>query len=221
VDKLAVFVLPVAALLGCSNSPAAPLSGDGGSQERATVLSLRTNAWTTISDPMPFPLANDASGHLIFDFPTTGSMNYLDNVEPPKAITGPLSVSLAIQTAGLVVFNYMTEPFNTCATPGSVRPFFWSNRDGNGEFDRWWSNPTAYPLAGGTGTLTVPLTPDRWSSVFGKAGNADASARAGFDRALTNVSSLGLTFGGGCFFGHGVNVSGGSARFVLMEYRLL
>jgi hypothetical protein len=30
-----------------------------------------------------------------------------------------------------------------------------------------------------------------------------------------------MTFGGGCFFGHGVNVSGGTARFALISYTIL
>ena len=65
------------------------------------------------------------------------------------------------------------------------------------------------------------LTPDRWSSVLGKFGNYDAASLAGFSAALQNVSSLGLTFGGGCFFGHGVNVSNGTARFILSEYSVI
>jgi hypothetical protein len=112
----------------------------------------------------------------------------------------------------------MTEPFNTCATPATVRPYIWSNRNGHGEFDSWWSNPAAIPLAAGTTMLRVALTPDRWSSANGKFGNSDAAARAAFDRALVNVSSLGFSLGGGCFFGHGVNVPAGTARFALVGY---
>jgi hypothetical protein len=83
-----------------------------------------------------------------------------------------------------------------------------------------WSNPIAQPLAVGRRTLTVPVAPSQWSSVLGKVGNVDGVARAGFESAVRNVSSLGLTFGGGCFFGHGVNVQGGTARFVLVNYEI-
>lgn len=31
---------------------------------------------------------------------------------------------------------------------------------------------------------------------------------------------LGLTFGGGCSFGHGINASGGRAEFALTEYAI-
>jgi hypothetical protein len=147
-------------------------------------------------------------------------MNYLYNVRPPKEINGSLSISVQITTSGPTVFNYMTEPFNTCTTPASVRPFIWSNGNSFTEFDRWWSNPANLPLEPGSATLTVRLEADQWSSVNGKFGNADAAARAGFANALKNVSSLGLTFGGGCFFGHGINVQGGSARFAIVSYQV-
>ena len=39
-----------------------------------------------------------------------------------------------------------------------------------------------------------------------------------FEKALTTVSRFGVTFGGGCSFGHGINVRGGSATFALTEY---
>jgi hypothetical protein len=68
--------------------------------------------------------------------------------------------------------------------------------------------------------MTVPLTPDQWSSVYGKPGNLNATTLAGFHDALTNLGHVGMTFGGGCFAGHGVNVSGGSARFALISYSI-
>jgi hypothetical protein len=69
-------------------------------------------------------------------------------------------------------------------------------------------------------TMTVPLTPDQWSSVYRKVGNLNSSTLAGFQDALANLGDVGMTFGGGCFAGHGVNVSGGTARFVLISYTI-
>jgi len=78
---------------------------------------------------------------------------------------------------------------------------------------RWWSNPDAVTLSPGQALLSVPIDPDEWSDAEGKAGS-DPIAAAGFINALAHPAMVGLTFGG-CFFGHGVNVSGGSARFIL------
>lgn len=101
-----------------------------------------------------------------------------------------------------------------------MRPFFWANDNGSGAFDRWWSNPRAFTLADGRATITVPLSPEFWSSVNGQFGNADSFARFGFAKALLNVTRLGLTFSGGCSFGHGINVRGGSAQFRLIGYAI-
>jgi hypothetical protein len=184
-------------------------------------LSLYTNEWQTISKPK-LSLANDSSGHLMFTFPAAnGVMSYLYTGVRSPAISGSLSVSLQIRTTGTVLFNFLAEPTNTCAAPASVRPMIWAHKNSWSEFDRWWSNPLGYVLADGVADFTIPLTPDRWSSVYGKQGNSDAAAMMGFANALENVSSLGLTFGGGCYFGHGVYVQGGGdAQFVLLRYEV-
>jgi hypothetical protein len=202
--------------VSCANGPVTPIEASP-----ANALSLQANVWTTISDPSDFRLENDQNGSLAFDFPADpGSMNYLYNTRPPRSIGGVMIVSLRVTTTGAVLFNYMTEPFNTCQTPAHVRPFVWANANASGDNDRWWSNPASYQLAAGSATLTVPLTPGRWSNVNGTFGTSSPAALAAFTAALRNVSSLGLTFGGGCFFGHGINVKGGTARFVLSEYRI-
>ncbi len=87
------------------------------------------------------------------------------------------------------------------------------------EFFRWWSNPDHVKLVadGQLHTLTVPLIPERWSSVFGKFGSQVPSE---FNTGLQNLAGAGITFGGGCFFGHGVHVTGGKARFELIDFRI-
>jgi uncharacterized membrane protein YedE/YeeE len=53
--------------------------------------------------------------------------------------------------------------------------------------------------------------------VFGKKGEI---AREEFSLALEDVENIGMTFGGGCFFGHGVNVTGGQASFAVTEFSI-
>jgi hypothetical protein len=60
--------------------------------------------------------------------------------------------------------------------------------------------------------LTANLDdPTQWVSVFGQA------ASDGFEKELhaaqVHMDNIGFTFGGGCFFGHGVFVTGGTATF--------
>jgi hypothetical protein len=196
----------------CTAAPTAPTGPP-------TVLSapLAGDAWQTFADPQPFPLINDGPS-LAFDFPASGSINYLFTPSSLAEIRGSIVVSLRIVTEGPVLFESLEPQTAACTIPSSVRPFLWANENGNGPYDRWWSNPRAYTLAAGSATITVPLQPESWSSVNGRFGHADSEARFHFAKALLNVTRLGLTFGGGCAFGHGIRVQGGTARFVLTEY---
>jgi hypothetical protein len=62
--------------------------------------------------------------------------------------------------------------------------------------------------------MTIKLSPDQWTNVEGEP------SPSGFAETLKNMGNIGLTFGGGCFFGHGVNVSGVPARFIMTRFEL-
>jgi hypothetical protein len=113
-------------------------------------------------------------------------------------------------------FRYDIDPGNVSGLPANVRAIIRSNK--GGEFNRWWSNPLAMILENGVATVTTPLTADQWSSVNGKFGNSSSSALKGFKSAISRPSSIGLTFGGGSFFGHGVYTENGNATFILTNY---
>lgn len=202
-----------AVLAACSSSPTEP------SPPTPATMALQSGAWETIGDPQPYPIGNDGTA-LTLDFPATGSINYLYTASPLSIVRGTLSVTIRVTTVGAVVFNSVDPQTASCTIPTSVRPFFWANANGNGANDRWWSNQRAFTLAAGTATISVPLTADSWSSVNGRLGNADSETKFAFDRALLNVTRFGVTFGGGCSFGHGVNIRGGAASFAITEYAI-
>ena len=191
--------------------------------------------WSILYSPgMPSRPTAAGPGAWYFDFPTDPnypacvsnpneyckSVNYVTN-----SYSGPAahSVSMTFQvlTTGSPTFNWVMESDNVCSTPATVRLLL-ERRDDDltQEFYRWWSNPIVFDLQATSGdfTLTAPITPDQWSSVYGKFGSQDATTLAGFQDALRNLGHVGMTFGGGCFFGHGVNISGGTARFSLISY---
>jgi hypothetical protein len=186
------------------------------------------------SPSMPSTPTAGGPGTWYFDFPTDPnypacvynpdtlchSVNYVTN-SYTESVSHNVSMTFQILTTGAPTFNYMMETGNTCATSATVRLFLErKNDDLTQEFYRWWSNPTVYDLQPTPGniTLSVPLTPDQWSSVFGRFGNQNATTLKGFQDALGDLGHVGMTFGGGCFFGHGVNISGGTARFALISY---
>ena len=63
-------------------------------------------------------------------------------------------------------------------------------------------------------TLTVSLSPESWSSVFGQRGDDVLSE---FVNAVSQLANVGFAFGG-AFTGHGIYVTGWNARFILKQY---
>jgi len=154
-----------------------------------------------------------------FDFPLApGLVGYVSK-QATGAAKGAVRASFSIATSGDAVFDYRTAADNTCAAPASVRLLLQRKGDdlsgvGPYEFYRWWSI-AGTALRAGSFTLTVPLKPALWRSVFGKTGEANPRA---FADALANLGSVGVTFGGGCFYGHGVRILRGRAAFTMTRF---
>ena len=71
----------------------------------------------------------------------------------------------------------------------------------------WWSNPTNVPLTAGnqSGTITASLSdPNEWSDWNGQRGGSSPEVLEAFMEATHNVQTVGLSFGGECFFETGV-----------------
>ena len=155
-----------------------------------------------------------------FEFPRApGSAHYITRPATPAG--SAVVATFTVMTGGSPVFDYRTAPNNTCDSPATVRLFLQRRGDnlsgaGAYEFYRWWSR-AGVVLADGTFTLDVPLQPSLWTSVFGKSGESNPRA---FAAALADLSSVGVTFGGGCFYGHGVRVLNGRATFTMKRFEI-
>ncbi len=179
---------------------------------RPTTLSMTAGKWNILySIAMPSHPTQSDKGWQITIPQDTGELDYVLCSHNQSVENKSLQLSVTINCDPQVVFDYKTEPTNTCIYPAHVRLLLY--RGMQNEFDRWWSAPSAIMLAPGTGTITVPFAPSQWVSVYGKRGDADAGALAGFTRAVKAPTKLGMTFGGGCFYGHGVRTRNGPAVF--------
>jgi hypothetical protein len=215
-------VMLMVVLIGCGgtkvNAPATAYSNG---------LELNPDAWEIKYSPgMPTHPAAAASGWY-FDIPTNpnNSVHYITTSYASSAARGYISMTFRVNTTGSPTYNYqLGDPDNTCERPANVRLFLQrADDDLAHEFYRWWANPISYQLGSddnSTVTLTVPLAPDQWSSVLGRFGNESAESLAAFQETLQHMGHVGMTFGGGCYFGHGVNVSNGTARFTLLSYKM-
>ena len=127
-----------------------------------------------------------------------------------KTITASFDISGATGA-----FTYFGEP-DACGTPANVRLYFQTDNSGGFAFTHyWWSNPESSVLANGTLTLTANVVPPVWSDWNGQNG---ATQTPGFLDAASNVTTVGLSFGGGCFFENGVGTTDGSGTFQLDSF---
>jgi hypothetical protein len=212
-------------LLASAHGASAAEERPGGRQP-----SMRAAAWDIQFSPgMPeHPTDEDAGWAFVFpryDGPLPCRDRHADDCPSVHYLTteaGVLpaggAVTLEVEIVGAAEFRYRLEAGNTCDAPASVRLLIQRRGDDfTREFYRWWSNPEAIVLAPGRHAITVPLAPDQWSNVLGKKGDA---APEEFRLALVDAGRVGMTFGGGCFFGHGVSVSGGPAILRLTRFEV-
>jgi hypothetical protein len=191
----------------------------------AEPINLASKAWDIrFSYAMPKHPDGEGSGWA-FDFPKGTNCSVKQDcpgvhyvtTKYTKAITygAKIIISGEIVTIGTPTFNYKLEKTNTCDSAAKARVLVQILDDdmyaSNGRF---WSNPLAIPLAPSKLTLTIPLDDQNWTNVDGERN------QKGLKTLLNKMGNIGVTFGGGCFFGHGVNVSGGSARFIMTSFEL-
>jgi hypothetical protein len=217
---MAKVILGFLLLAACSESRSQPAA-----TAQSTVVPMNAQAWDILHSPeMPPHPTPQTNGGWYFDFPIPPrSVHYvLAAVNMPASRS--VDASIIVTTTGTPVFVYNLQPDNNCTYPAHVRLLLQEKGDDlsgtNGkQYFRWWSNSAAYQLAPGAANLSAPLTDlSQWTSVFGEKANASAASKTGFEQAIAHIGSVGFSFGGGCFYGHGVRVSGGRARFIVNSY---
>ncbi len=158
----------------------------------------------------------EAQQSVSFTFPDSSSKTYVDYLitKIHRGISGTITAQIQMVAPLTATFIANPDPNSCLTTPAQVRLYFDS---GNNDGQRWWSNPVSVILVNGTFTMSVPLTPNQWSGLNGEWANQDATTIANFNLAMLKANLTGMTFGS-CFFGHGVNVSGGPAYFNLTSY---
>jgi len=165
------------------------------------------------------PAASPTGAVATFAFPVTPDTALL--VTDHGSFKGTLLGDLTGKTVKATVssssgpFSYFGQgtPDNPCFPPGAnARLFFQTQSSGSfAETDYWWSNPVSVNLpATSAQTMTVALTGGNWTDYFGKSGS-DPNFAAAFTAAVANVTSIGVSFGGGCFFENGVGAPNGGS----------
>jgi len=117
-----------------------------------------------------------------------------------------------------VQWNFKSDSFNGGTAPANFHVYVQKSSGhcvGKSPFSlcyppqlRWWSNPVNFTLidTGGVVELHVPLTPENWSETDGIQAT-DPIFYPYWVETMGDPEWVGITFGGGSFFGHGVNVT--------------
>jgi hypothetical protein len=152
-----------------------------------------------------------AGGLWSFDFPAApGHVNYVT-----ESYTGKPShqISMTYRIDGTGEFG-SAEP-----TPPDADVTLMIEKRGD-DFEtadsRWWAFGTVTTLAPGVFTVSATFDPIEWSNVYGINGADDSN----FQDALDNLGHVGMTFGGGCCFGHGVFMKTGTAKMTLLSFTI-
>lgn len=130
------------------------------------------------------------------------------------------TVAASYTIAGVTgAFTYYGEGTlsNPCGTPASIRVYFESIPPGTkfAPTNYWWADVagSAVLANGAAQTLTINVNSGLpWSDYNGQPSSANSGA---FTAAASNVTAIGLSFGGGCFFENGVGTSDGSGTLSL------
>jgi hypothetical protein len=186
-------------------------------QEIAPRNSPGSGPATTTGDTTTFPFLD---GHFTALLTTTD-----------KSLTGDLSAKTLtdnISVSGDAATFVTQHGGGDCVgdTPAAVRFYFISpSASGSsvgtppaGFYTRfWWSNPVNLPLT--TGDQNGPPIsaavgdPSEWSDWNGQRGDSSPAVLEAFEEAIHKVQTVGLSFGGECFFETGVQAVGTPETF--------
>jgi hypothetical protein len=171
--------------------------------------------------------AQGSGGLAAFDFSVPNKSRLLFNSKD-SSLLGNLTASTMSATftvSGVsegATFTYGGQgtASNPCVSPATVRLAFESIPPGT-KFaftNYWWADvtPASAVLANGDYTLTVTVDATQaWSDWNGQPSSTNVAA---FNAAAGNVTAVGLSFGGGCFFENGVGTTDGSGTLTLNTF---
>jgi hypothetical protein len=156
--------------------------------EGSTAVPAPIISWKIAYSPnMPASMSG-GEGNWYFDFPSQNGVHYVYKLAPAMKVGQTITMRYAITG------NANFVPTEGTAT-ARVRLFLQQRGDtltAQEPYKRWWSLPYV-ELREGESTLTVSLSPEQWTSVFGQSG---AEVPNEFNAAIPNLGNVGFTFGG-------------------------
>jgi hypothetical protein len=172
--------------------------------------------------PGSMPATTASDGTTSFDFlPDTFTALLITT---DSALTGDLSGKTLTDTVSVAgtAGGFQAQNGDGCAYPANVRFYFTAPSASGSSVGKppagfytsfWWSNPANVPLLTGNqpsvSISAMMSDPSEWSDWNGQPASNPAVTEA-FVEATQHVQSVGLSFGGGCFFENGVATTDGN-----------
>jgi len=186
--------------------------------QEANVVSLAPQNWYIYYSAGLPPSPNaESEGAWSFDIPSSQTGGHVNYVQTPfNVATTPHDVSATFRVESNAPQYEVLD--SSDILPATIHIFFEQQGDDlvnpNG---RWWAQAGGYNLGSHenqTVTFSVSFTADQWTNVDGQFSPQE------FPAALQNIGWIGLSFGGQYFWGHGVALGSGNAKFVLIDFQV-
>lgn len=212
--RVVTFGAPALLLAGCGSGITIPGIGTiGGTGDVRTItpdINTPNSPWRAQNSTAV--VMESSSGGFAFNFPRGDGVHYVTRPWPVSPVRGIMTIRYRVDSTSPV------WAFRGDTPPPMVSAFVQRKGDqlsGNTPDNRYWAGgPLRGTLDTGEHVITAALLIPMWTNVMGQR-NA-----AGFTETLNNCANVGMTFGGASFAGHGVWVSGGSARFTLLSFSI-
>lgn len=176
---------------------------DGGGGSAPPPPPPPTTGWVFENSPAMTAPSPNGSGGYVFSFPPADGVHYLIQSRGPLVGVTALDLDYEVQGEGNLVGSDAAQ--DTCGGPAHFQLYI--RRQGArfiAAHQFWhWFHPPRGELTPGRRRMVAPLTPDQWASMFAQQNAAE------FGVTLAGPTVVGLTFGRGCFAGHGLYLSGG------------
>lgn len=227
---LAAFGLLAVALVGAVPASAATASGwhVGYYTPSGRTLSSASAQTPATGGIATFDFTNQANTALL----TTHQSAQFGNLLGGQSATGTITATFTVSNLTGTPFYYGEPLAAPVGMLPSVRFIFWTNATGG--FNPaiwWWSNPASVAIEniGTSFTLTAPIgtsAGNSWSDWDGQSGTTQTdpsgypSPEAGYQAAVSNITNIGLSFGGGWGFENGVGTTDGSGTFTLNSFTI-
>jgi hypothetical protein len=185
---------------------------------KADIVSLEPQSWYVLySEGTPDHPVPTSAGAWSLTLPdAAGSVHYVQTPFRASVPATKVSITFRVNSSSDASYNGRVDP--ACVDPATFHLFLERRGDDlTNENYRWWSAEGGYILGSEDNTavtLEVPLTSDKWTNVYGAHNEAE------FNKTLSALGWVGITFGGRNYWGHGVNMNSGSAQLTLLDYHI-